>query len=140
MSVSISTSERLVGRDSQPRVGMTVKLTEQALERRAENGRSDPSKGGTGVIVKCHPNWTCDVMWHNTKRVRVGYACGTAAVIVDLHKVSCVLRVDTHGQPYSVEVHKTRWSLSVSEEQRARNFSADFMICICPSFFRSFFL
>mmetsp|Transcript_93134 Transcript_93134/g.150374 ORF Transcript_93134/g.150374 Transcript_93134/m.150374 type:complete len:118 (+) Transcript_93134:79-432(+) len=79
MSVSISTSERLVGRDSQPRVGMTVKLTEQALERRAENGRSDPSKGGTGVIVKCHPNWTCDVMWHNTKRVRVGYACGTAA-------------------------------------------------------------
>lgn len=26
-----------------------------------------------------HPNWTVDVMWHNTKRVRVGYACGTAA-------------------------------------------------------------
>jgi len=52
-----------VGRDCVARVGMTVKLTEQALERRAENGRSDPSKGGTGVIVKCHPNWTCDVMW-----------------------------------------------------------------------------
>ena len=52
-----------MGRDCQARVGMTVKLTEQALERRAENGRSDPSKGGTGVIVKCHPNWTCDVMW-----------------------------------------------------------------------------
>ena len=52
-----------MGRDCQPRVGMTVKLTAQALERRAENGRADPSKGGTGVIVKCHPNWTCDVMW-----------------------------------------------------------------------------
>ncbi len=55
--------ERLIGRDCVAAVGMTVKLTEQALERRAENGRSDPSKGGTGVIVKCHPNWTCDVMW-----------------------------------------------------------------------------
>ena len=55
-SVSVSTSERLVGRDVQPKVGMTVKLTEQALERRAENGRSDPSKGGTGVIVKVTDN------------------------------------------------------------------------------------
>lgn len=76
---SVLEQERLVGRDVVARVGMTVKLTEQALERRAENGRSDPSKGGTGTVVKCHPNWTCDVMWHNTKRVRVGYACGTAA-------------------------------------------------------------
>jgi hypothetical protein len=118
---------------------MTVELTEQALERRYENGRTDPSKGGTGVVVKCHPNWTCDVMWcvfrttcasqlqtcerlnevarksrvypfvyagtaihgdlrcaqtwlpltnslerdvnrHKTKRIRAGYACGTAAV------------------------------------------------------------
>lgn len=79
MSVSVSTSERLLGRDVVPRVGMIVKLTEQAKERRAENGRSDPSKGGTGVVVKTHPNWTCDVMWHETKRVRSGYACGTAA-------------------------------------------------------------
>mmetsp|Transcript_12582 Transcript_12582/g.19793 ORF Transcript_12582/g.19793 Transcript_12582/m.19793 type:complete len:118 (-) Transcript_12582:123-476(-) len=79
MSVSVSTSERLVGRDVQPRVGMVVKMTEQALERRAEVKRQDHSKGGSGVIVKVHPNWTCDVMWHNTKRVRVGYACGTAA-------------------------------------------------------------
>eukprot|EP00286_Rhodomonas_abbreviata_P009163 CAMPEP_0181321470 /NCGR_PEP_ID=MMETSP1101-20121128/18706_1 /TAXON_ID=46948 /ORGANISM="Rhodomonas abbreviata, Strain Caron Lab Isolate" /LENGTH=117 /DNA_ID=CAMNT_0023429307 /DNA_START=100 /DNA_END=453 /DNA_ORIENTATION=+ len=79
MSVSVVTSERLVGRDMQARVGMSVKLTEQAMERRRENGRQDPSKGGTGTIVKVHPNWTVDVMWHNTKRVRVGYACGTAA-------------------------------------------------------------
>uniref|UniRef100_A0A7S4L9H5 Uncharacterized protein n=1 Tax=Guillardia theta TaxID=55529 RepID=A0A7S4L9H5_GUITH len=79
MSVTISQAERLIGRDVQPRVGMTVKLTEQALERRSETQRADPSKGGTGVIVKVHPNWTCDVMWHNTKKVRIGYACGTAA-------------------------------------------------------------
>jgi hypothetical protein len=82
----LGAQEKLVGRDCQPRVGMTVKLTEQALERRAENGRADPSKGGTGVIVKCHPNWTCDVMWcvraapawrfqlhHSERSLRVAY-------------------------------------------------------------------
>jgi hypothetical protein len=36
-------------------------------------------QGQTGTIVKVHPNWTCDVMWQATKRVRSGYACGTAA-------------------------------------------------------------
>mmetsp|Transcript_7578 Transcript_7578/g.14880 ORF Transcript_7578/g.14880 Transcript_7578/m.14880 type:complete len:118 (+) Transcript_7578:263-616(+) len=79
MSVTVSSQERWIGRDIQARVGMNVRLTEQALERRAENGRSDPSKGQHGVIVKVHPNWTVDVMWSATKRVRSGYACGTAA-------------------------------------------------------------
>jgi hypothetical protein len=106
-SVSVSTSERLVGRDVQPKVGMVVKLTVQALERRAECSRADHSKGGTGIIVKVlhcasteqhlgkaakgtsvqiehdrlqvHPNWTCDVQWSASKRIRSGYACGTAA-------------------------------------------------------------
>ena len=78
-SVAVSTAERWLGRDVQPKVGMKVKLTAQALERRAENGRSDPSKGGTGIVTKVHPNWTCDVMWDATKRIRCGYACGTAA-------------------------------------------------------------
>ncbi|KAJ1495977.1 hypothetical protein T484DRAFT_2016457 [Baffinella frigidus] len=71
--------ERLLGRDVQPRVGMTVKLTQQAIERRQETGRMDPSKGGVGKICKVHPNWTADVIWENTNRVRCGYACGTAA-------------------------------------------------------------
>jgi hypothetical protein len=63
----------------QPRVGMTVRLTQQAIERRQETGRHDPSKGGVGKIVKVHPNWTCDVHWEVPNRVRCGYACGTAA-------------------------------------------------------------
>mmetsp|Transcript_45685 Transcript_45685/g.107666 ORF Transcript_45685/g.107666 Transcript_45685/m.107666 type:complete len:119 (-) Transcript_45685:85-441(-) len=76
---TVSTAERLLGRDVQPRVGMTVKLTQQAIERRQETGRMDPSKGGVGKICKVHPNWTADVIWENTNRVRCGYACGTAA-------------------------------------------------------------
>eukprot|EP00961_Rhodomonas_salina_P144396 1944341-Rhodomonas_salina.2 len=54
MACAAAREERLVGRDMQARIGMTVKLTEQAMERRRENGRQDPSKGGTGTIVKMY--------------------------------------------------------------------------------------
>mmetsp|Transcript_1262 Transcript_1262/g.2982 ORF Transcript_1262/g.2982 Transcript_1262/m.2982 type:complete len:118 (+) Transcript_1262:236-589(+) len=106
MSVTVSQKERLVGRDIQPRVGMTVRLTEQALERRAENGRSDPSKNQPGVIVRVHPNWTVDVQWHATKRVRSGYACGTAAGKVRAFHLALV--ANEFGEPPQTEWNRCK--------------------------------
>lgn len=115
--------ERLLGRDVQPRVGMTVKLTQQAIERRQETGRMDPSKGGVGKICKVHPNWTADVIWENTNRVRCGYACGTAAGKVSPtppHPFSAgdgdqmVLRPFNATLLLNITTHTRRFALSIS--------------------------
>jgi hypothetical protein len=109
----LCSQEKLVGRDCQPRVGMTVKLTEQALERRAENGRADPSKGGTGVIVKCHPNWTCDVMW-----------CVRAAPAwrFQMHHSVCSLRASLFGEltarePTGTTQNEFAWATRVGQQR-----------------------
>ena len=58
-AVSFSEHEKLVGKHVRPCVGQYVVMSQQGLLRRKEAGRSDPSRGGIGKIVRVNPNWTC---------------------------------------------------------------------------------
>lgn len=53
--------EKLVGKDVRPKLGMLVKMSRQGLERRknANPTRPDPSRAGSGKIVRINANWTC---------------------------------------------------------------------------------
>lgn len=44
--------------DGPKQVGMIVAMSGQGLERRKDTGRSDPSRGGVGSIVRVNENWT----------------------------------------------------------------------------------
>jgi hypothetical protein len=44
--------------DGHKQVGMIVSMSGQGLERRKDTGRSDPSRGGVGSIVRVNENWT----------------------------------------------------------------------------------
>ena len=57
--VSCAEHEKLIGKHVRPCVGQLVVMSQQGLVRRREAGRSDPSRGGLGKIVRVNPNWTC---------------------------------------------------------------------------------
>ena len=44
--------------DGPKQVGMIVAMSGQGLERRKDTGRSDPSRGSVGSIVRVNENWT----------------------------------------------------------------------------------
>eukprot|EP00286_Rhodomonas_abbreviata_P000523 CAMPEP_0181290362 /NCGR_PEP_ID=MMETSP1101-20121128/1373_1 /TAXON_ID=46948 /ORGANISM="Rhodomonas abbreviata, Strain Caron Lab Isolate" /LENGTH=140 /DNA_ID=CAMNT_0023394641 /DNA_START=14 /DNA_END=436 /DNA_ORIENTATION=- len=69
--------EKLIGKHVRPHVGQMVRMSQQGLDRRKDAGRSDPSRGGIGTVVRVNANWTCDVKWHLTNQTREGYAAGS---------------------------------------------------------------
>ena len=52
-------NEKLIGRHVRPSLGQRVVMSEQGLQRRKDAGRSDPSRGSFGTIVRVNANWTC---------------------------------------------------------------------------------
>lgn len=43
-------------------MGQLVKISQQGLLRRKEAGRSDPSRGGVGAVVRVNANWSCGAL------------------------------------------------------------------------------
>ena len=81
----------LIGRDIEAREGMQVYFTKEALKRRnfaqkvplgptahhwASKNSDRHMPDDVGKIIKVNGNWTCDVLWQNSKEISRGCCCG----------------------------------------------------------------
>eukprot|EP00290_Baffinella_frigidus_P033189 CAMPEP_0180272172 /NCGR_PEP_ID=MMETSP0988-20121125/4104_1 /TAXON_ID=697907 /ORGANISM="non described non described, Strain CCMP2293" /LENGTH=143 /DNA_ID=CAMNT_0022243227 /DNA_START=51 /DNA_END=478 /DNA_ORIENTATION=+ len=113
--------EKLIGKHVRPQMGQLVKISQQGLLRRKEAGRSDPSRGGVGAVVRVNANWSCDVKWQLTHQVREGYSTGgvgvggkTRAFHLALIDPSTILEAEQDEEPFrplNLETQRAKFAL-----------------------------